>query len=217
MRPLLVIGNKNYSSWSLRGWLALRKANVDFEVLRLPLDTREFADRIGEYSPSHRVPVLQDGELHVWESVAICEYVNERWAEGRLLPVDVGLRGHARSVMAEMHAGFASLRDEMPMNCRAENRRVEIGPGLQSDIDRVCQLWKECREVAKPGDWLFGEWSLADAMFAPVALRFNSYVVDIPDHARAYVDTVLKDEHIIAWMTAGRAETEIVEADEAGG
>lgn len=216
MRPILVIGNRNYSSWSLRGWLAMRKAGVDFEVLRLPLDTSEFAERIGDYSPSHRVPVLEDEGQHIWESTAICEYVNDRWAEGKLLPQDVTKRGWARSVMAEMHAGFTELRARMPMNCRADNRVVEIDDALQSDINRICAIWAECLEAAEDGPWLFGQWSLADAMYAPVALRFNGYVVDLPPVVRAYVETTLADPDIAEWIEAGRAETEIVEADEAG-
>lgn len=216
MRPILVIGNRNYSSWSLRGWLAMRKAGVDFEVLRLPLDTSEFAERIGDYSPSHRVPVLQDEDQFVWESTAICEYANDRWADGKLLPDDVASRGWARSVMAEMHAGFTTLRARMPMNCRAENRRVEIDAALQSDIDRICAIWAECLAADREGPWLFGKWSLADAMYAPVALRFKSYAVDLPPAAIAYVETTLADPDIAEWVAAGRAETEIVEADEAG-
>jgi glutathione S-transferase len=214
-KPLLVIGNKNYSSWSLRGWLALRKAGVDFEELRLPLDTAEFAERIGELSPTRRVPVLREGDLVVADSLAIAEYANERWAGGGLLPADPAARARARAAMAEMHAGFPVLRARMPMNCRAENRTIVIDETLQADIDRVTALWAECLDRSG-GPWLFGQFSLADAMYAPVAIRFLNYSVVLGDAAGDYVATVLGDPDVRDWMQAGRAETEIVEADEAG-
>ncbi len=214
-KPLLVIGNKNYSSWSLRGWLALRKSGADFEELRLPLDTEEFAQRIGELSPTGRVPVLHDGELRIWDSLAIAEYANERWAGGSLLPADAPARAHARAVMAEMHAGFLELRARMPMNCRAEQRRILIDAALQADIDRVCSLWASCL-AQYGGPWLFGGFSLADVMYAPVAIRFSNYQVELPEAALGYRATVFADPDIQAWMDAGRAEPEIVEADEAG-
>ncbi len=214
-KPLLVIGNKNYSSWSLRGWLALTKAGADFDELRLPLDTEEFAQRIDELSPTGRVPVLHDGELRVWDSLAIAEYANERWAEGGLLPADRATRAHARAVMAEMHSGFPELRARMPMNCRAEQRRVAIDEALQADIDRVCRLWTTCL-ASHGGPWLFGQFSLADVMYVPVAIRFRNYQVDLPGPALAYLDTVFADPDVQVWITAGRAEPEIVEADEAG-
>ena len=216
MRPLLVIGNKNYSSWSLRPWLALRKAGVDFEELRLPLDTPEFSARIGEYSPTGRVPLLRDGALHVWESLAICEYVNERWGEGRLLPADPGTRAWARALMSEMHAGFTALRAAMPMNCRAEGRRLDIDQNVRKDIERVCTLWEQCLAHADGGDWLFGDWSLVDAMYAPVALRFTNYRVKLTPAAERYVATTLADPDVAEWIEAGRLEPEVVEADEAG-
>lgn len=214
-KPLLVIGNKNYSSWSLRGWLTLRKAGVDFEELRLPLDTKEFEERIVSLSPTGRVPVLHDGERVVWDSLAIAEYANERWADGSLLPADEGVRAQARAIMAEMHAGFSDLRARMPMNCRAEQRRVAIDASLQADIDRICSLWSTCL-ARHGGPWLFGGFSLADAMYAPVAIRFANYQVALPEAALAYMATVLADPDIVIWMEAGRAESEIVDADEAG-
>ncbi len=214
-KPVLVIGNKNYSSWSLRGWLALRKAGADFEEEWLPLDTPEFAERIGRLSPTGRVPVLRDGELTVWDSLAIAEYANERWAAGRLLPENQQLRAQARAAMAEMHSGFPELRARMPMNCRAVQRQVPIDTALQRDIDRICSLWTTCL-ARHGGPWLFGSFSLADAMFAPVVIRFSNYQVELPEPALAYMGTVLADADVVAWMEAGRLEPEIVEADEAG-
>jgi glutathione S-transferase len=216
-RPLLVIGNKNYSSWSLRAWLAMRKAGVDFEERRLPLDTPTFAREIGALSPSRRVPALWDGDRCIWDSLAIGEYANERWAGGSLLPRDIAARGRARSLCSEMHSSFTTLRGSMPMNCRAVRRQVPRTPALTADIDRIFELWVEALAArAGSGPWLFGQFTLADAMYAPVVLRFVTYGVDAPDAGRHYMDTVLADADIQAWIADARAETEVVEADEAG-
>lgn len=214
-KPLLVIGNKNYSSWSLRGWLALRKAGADFEERRLPLDTPEFEREIGALSPSRRVPALHDGDLCIWDSMAIGEYANERWAGGSLLPAQASERALARAYMAEMHAGFGALRARLPMNCRAVGRRVEIDGDLQADIDRIFTIWSECLQRSG-GPWLFGEFSLVDAAYVPVALRFCTYGVEGPPPVQAYVATVLADPDVAAWVEAGKSETEVVAADEAG-
>ena len=213
----LVIGNKNYSSWSLRAWLALRKAGIEFEERRLPLDTAQFAEDIGEYSPSARVPALWDGSLCVWDSLAICEYINERWALGELWPPQTQQRARARAISAEMHAGFPALRQQMPMNCRASDRRVSVDADLEQDISRIMDIWRECREEAGgAGPWLFGSFSIADAMYAPVALRFHTYGLELPDVVHDYVATVLQDNDVSEWMAAAREEVEVVEADEAG-
>ena len=213
----LVIGNKNYSSWSLRAWLALRKAGIEFEERRLPLDTAQFAEDIGEYSPSARVPALWDGSLCVWDSLAICEYINERWALGELWPPQAQQRARARAISAEMHAGFPALRQQMPMNCRASDRRVSVDADLEQDISRIMDIWRECREEAGgAGPWLFGSFSIADAMYAPVALRFHTYGLELPDVVHDYVATVLQDNDVSEWMAAAREEVEVVEADEAG-
>jgi glutathione S-transferase len=215
--PVLVIGNKNYSSWSLRAWLVLRKAGVVFEERRLPLDTALFEDEIADYSPSRRVPVLWDGALCVWDSLAIVEYVNERWAEGKLWPAEPALRAQARAISAEMHAGFPLLREHLPMNCRASDRFVAIDDGLEAKINRLLSIWRDCREsAADGGPWLYGKFTIADAMFAPVALRFSTYDIELPAFAHNYVETVLHDSDVAQWIAAAREETEVVEADEAG-
>lgn len=215
--PLLVIGNKNYSSWSLRAWLAMRKAGVAFEERRLPLDTPTFAAEIGSLSPSRRVPALWDGDLCIWDSLAIGEYVNERWADGGLLPADPARRALARSLCAEMHAGFPALRAAMPMNCRATGRQVAMTAELGADIDRILTLWSQARDSgAGAGPWLMGDFSLVDAMYVPVAFRFRTYGVAVTDTARAYMDALEEDADIRAWVDAALAETEVVEADEAG-
>lgn len=215
--PILVMGNKNYSSWSLRAWLGLRKAGVEFEERLLPLDTPQFYEQIKRLSPAGLVPALRDQDLCVWDSLAILEYVNERWAEHRLLPADASKRALARSVSAEMHSGFALLRQTMPMNCRAIGRRVESNLALEAEIKRVVEIWEDCRALANgEGDWLLGDFSIADAMFVPVALRFNTYGVALGGQAALYLQAVLQDPDVIDWMAAASAEEAVVTADEAG-
>lgn len=214
--PVLVIGNKNYSSWSLRPWLLLKQLGVDFTEVRLPLDTPQFASEIGRWSPSGRVPVLHHGELVVWDSLAISEYVNETLAAGRVWPKALEARAVARSVAAEMHSGFAALRNELPMNIRA-HRRVEPSVDCRTDIARLQAMIRECRLLyGAGGPWLFGEFSGADAMLAPVASRFATYDVPGDDIVRAWLSTVLDCEAMRAWVSDAQTETEIVAADEAG-
>jgi len=213
----LVIGNKNYSSWSLRPWLVLRHFGVPFEEVRLPLDTREFELNIGRYSPSGRVPVLLDGGLRVWESLAICEYVAERYVMGEAWPGDREARAAARAVSCEMHAGFTALRSELPMNCRGHRAGVVPTPAARADIDRITALWHDCRSRwGGAGPWLFGEFSIADAMYAPVALRFDTYGVDIPAAAEAYVGALLAHPALQEWVVEARAEPEVLESGERG-
>jgi glutathione S-transferase len=216
-QTILVIGNKNYSSWSLRGWLALRKSGAVFEESLLQLDTQAFVDAIGDLSPARTVPALWHDGRCIWDSLAIAEYANEVFADGTLLPENRQDRGWARSVCSEMHSGFPALRKAMPMNIRASGRQVEITPALETDIQRVLQIWQECRAAhVGIGPWLFGEFSIADAMFAPVAMRFSTYGVDLPDSAQRWCDTLRADPVMQEWIEAALQETEIVEADEAG-
>jgi glutathione S-transferase len=215
--PLLIIGNKNYSSWSLRAWLTMRKAGVEFDERLLPLDTETFAAQIGELSPSRTVPALWDDSSCIWGSLAIAEYANERWAGAELWPADIAIRAQARAISAEMLAGFPALRAQLPMNCRASGRRVSMDNRLAADIARIVAIWLECRDQAgDAGPWLFGKFSIADAMYAPVALRFITYDIEVPAIAARYIDTVLQDVDIASWLAAGREETAVVEADEAG-
>jgi glutathione S-transferase len=215
--PVLVIGNKNYSSWSLRAWLALRKSGVVFEERLLPLDTAAFEDQIADYSPTRKVPVLWDEALCVCDSLAIAEYANERWADGALWPEGMALRAQARSLSAEMHSGFPCLRARLPMNCRAGEREVAIDAELELEINRIVSIWHDCRESAgDSGPWLYGTFSIADAMFAPVALRFATYGIKLPAFAHSYQQTVLQDHDVAQWIDAAREEVEVVDADEAG-
>ncbi len=212
---LLVIGNKNYSSWSLRPWLVLKHLGVDFEELRLPLDTDQFHQEIGRYSPNDRVPVLWDGELRVWDSLAICEYLAEGYPKAQLWPADPATRALARSVCAEMHSSFSDLRQALPMNCRAQDRRLDISAAVAADIARIQALWNDCLN-RHGGPWLFGAYSIADAYYAPVVLRFRGYGVELDEASRRYMATALADPALEDWLTAGQAETEVIEHEEVG-
>jgi len=211
--PLLVIGNKNYSSWSLRPWLLLRHFGVAFDELRLSLDTPEFFADIGRWSPTRTVPVLHDEGLVVPDSLAICEYVNERWLEGRGWPADLRTRAKARAAAAEMHSGFRALRTQMPMNCRRKPDAYRWDAQAQADIDRVQQLWRELRdEFATGGDFLCGGFSVVDAMFAPVVMRFLGYGAALDDNARGYVDAMTALPALREWRAAADAEAERIAA-----
>lgn len=201
----LVIGNKNYSSWSLRAWIFLKHLGVEFKEVLLRLDTPEFKDEIAEYGPSGRVPVLRHGSITIWDSLAICEYVAE--LTGRGWPQQRETRAVARAVCAEMHSGFTNLRTEWPFNARARNRRTLMTPGLEADIDRIDEIWMDCRRrFGASGPWLFGEYSIADAIYAPVVLRFNTYRAQISDTARWYVATALEDSALQEWVRAAQEE-----------
>lgn len=216
-KPLLVIGNRNYSSWSLRAAICLYKAGIEIEERLLPLDTDEFYAQIGEYSPSGCVPVLWDEGQCIWDSLAIAEYVNDKYAQGRFWPEDVASRAMGRSMAAEMHSGFPHLRAAMPMNIRAQGRRVEITTALQQEIERVASLWQDARQChADLGPWLLGEFSLVDAMYVPVVLRFRTYGVPSDEISQAYCEHWLADPDLQRWMRAAEEESWVVVADEAG-
>jgi glutathione S-transferase len=206
-KPTLIIGSKNYSSWSLRPWLLLRQFGVDFEEIKLPLDTPEFYARIHDYSPSGRVPALRHGNSNVWDSLAICEYVHETFLDGRGWPSDTTARAYARSISAEMHSGFPALRNEMPMNCRKHVDDYPVSDACRADIARVKSIWREARErFGQPGDFLFGTFGIADAMYAPVMFRFLSYGVPLEGVERAYVDTLRALPAIADWIADAATE-----------
>ena len=205
--PTLVIGDKNLSSWSLRPWLALRVFGIDFEELRLPLDTPEFRARIGEFSPTGKVPALLHDGVAVWESLAILEYINETFLGGRGWPHERAPRAHARAIAAEMHAGFAALRRELPLNLQRRGAPATPGPEAARDIARVQQLWREARaRFGTDGPFLFGGFGLADAMYAPVALRFVAYGIALTAEAQAYVEAITALPAVIEWRAAAEAE-----------
>jgi glutathione S-transferase len=208
IRPVLVIGNKNYSSWSLRPWLALRTAGIDFEEVLIPLYVPGAKEAILRHSPAGHVPVLRHGDVTVWDSLAICEYAAEVLApRAGLWPADPAARAHARSISAEMHAGFSALRQALPMNLRADGARIPIEPPVQAEIERVAALWEDARaRFGVGGPFLFGAFTIADAMYAPVATRFHSYGVPLPRAAQAYAEAVRALPAMREWAAAGVAE-----------
>ena len=217
MKPKLIVGNKNYSSWSLRPWLLMKEAGIDFDEHRIVLDTSTTQHEIAEFTDAGRVPVLQLGDLTVWDSLAICETVAERWPDKKLWPGNEDERAHARSIAAEMHAGFPWLRECMPMNCRAMGRKVSIPDELGDDIDRIISIWAEChRHFGNRGGWLFGKFSVADAMFAPVVLRLRTYGINLPESAGYYPHRLLESEAMQDWLAAAECETEVIEREEKG-
>jgi len=216
MEPLtLVIGNKNYSTWSLRAWLLLKHAGLTFDEIVIALDQPDTREQIERHSPSGRVPVLQHGAVRVWDSLAIGEYVAE--LTGRCWPRQRAARAVARAVSAEMHSGFTTLRSLWPMNARARNRRTAVTAALEADVERIDEIWNDCRSrFGGGGPWLFGEHSVADAMYAPVVLRFNTYGAPISPTARWYMATVLEDAALQEWLQAAKLEPWTIAADEVG-
>ena len=211
----LVIGNKNYSSWSLRPWLLLRQAGIPFEEERIGFNDPDFGERVRRYSPAGRVPVLVDGDVVVWDSLAIAEYLAEKFPEKKLWPQSAEARARARSICAEMHAGFAALRHRLSMNCEA---RIPLGAlelAVQRDVDRVVEIWSDAREHSgAEGPFLFGQFGIADAYFAPVVLRFVTYVIPLPASAAAYVEAVTSLAPVKEWLASACAEDDFVAADE---
>lgn len=209
-RPTLIIGNKNYSSWSLRPWLLMRHFDVAFEEIQLPLDTPEFRHRIAAYSPTGRVPALIDGAVRVWDSLAICEYVNEKYLAGRGWPAAMSMRAQARAVSSEMHAGFAALRETLPMNCRKRVAGLALSDVVQKDIARIGEIWREPHadraDQTSLRPFLFGDFSIADAMYAPVVLRFISYGIALDARAQAYSAAILKLAAMQDWLAQAALE-----------
>lgn len=201
----LVIGNKNFSSWSLRPWLVLKQAGLPFEEIRLDIYKPDARSEILKHSPSGKVPCLFDDELQIWDSLAICEYLAER--QPTLWPAERAARARARSVSAEMHSGFAALRNSMSMDICARKPGQGRNAESQADVARIIDIWEECRaRPALQGAFLFGAWSIADAMFAPVVWRFETYGVDLPRAARAYADAMLELPAMKEWAAGARAE-----------
>ena len=211
----LVIGNKNYSSWSMRAWVLLRQLGIDFDERRLRFDSDEWDAGIGRWSPSGLVPVLWRGEVAVWDTLAIAETVAE-WFPGRgVWPADPVARAFARAASAEMHSGFRNLRAKMPMNIRGSHPGKGMTPEVRADIARIERLWAEARRrFGAGGDFLFGRFSAADAMFAPVVMRFQTYGVPCGSVAARYCEAVRSLPAVMAWNEGALAETEFVAEDE---
>ena len=212
----LIIGNKNYSSWSLRPWLLMTEAGIPFKEVRLSLFTASFATEVGRHSPAGRVPVLVDheaGDLAVWDTLAIAEYLAERFPDKHLWPEAAADRARARSICAEMHSGFSTLRQAMPMNISADLSGLGWSIGVQDDVDRLVAMWRELLQ-RHGGPLLFGRFTIADAFFAPVMSRLKTYGVALPDDIAAYRDAVLALPGMVAWSQAAAAENEWLGDDE---
>lgn len=204
----LIIGNKNYSSWSMRPWVALRAFGIAFQEVRVLLDQSDTASRIAEYSACGRVPVLLAGEITIWDSLAICEYLAEQFPDLHLWPQDVAARAMARCICAEMHSGFAGLRNDMSMHIKARLPGRGRTPAAQADIGRISEIWEECLSRFGHHQFLFGDFSIADAYFAPVVMRFKTYGVALAPALSAYCERVCAHPAVAQWIAEALAETE---------
>jgi glutathione S-transferase len=215
----LIIGNRAYSSWSMRGWLACKQSGEEFEEFVVPMFDEEWDKRREghEFAPSlGKVPILWDGECVVWDSLAIVEFLADRVGRDRYWPADDSARGMARSMAAEMHSSFAALRRELPMNVRKSYSSKDLGDEVIGDIDRILQLWAQARaRFGGTGDFLFGDWSAADIMYAPVVTRFITYGVKVPPFAAVYMKAVLSQPHVAEWIDKAQDEPWVIEQYEA--
>jgi glutathione S-transferase len=202
----LIIGSKNYSSWSMRPWLALAHHKIPFEEVMIPLDRPDTKSRIRQYSPAGKVPILVDGDATVWETLAILEHLNERFPAAQLWPKEHKARAHARAVATEMHGGFAGLRFHCPMNLRRRKKRA-LSPEAQADVERITEIWRHAREqFGAGGEFLFGAFSAADCMYAPVTTRVVSYEIDVDPVSAAYVAAIQRLPAFAAWREAALSE-----------
>lgn len=207
----LVIGNKNYSSWSLRPWLAMKQFGLTFDEVRIPLYTPQAPAKIRQYSPSGKVPALLHGDVTVWDSLAIMNYLTEQFPTLLWLPEHPKPRAIAYSINAEMHSGFVTLRENMPMNVRARFSSKGLTPAVEKDIDRITSLWQMCRQTyGVNGKFLFGKFTLSDAMFAPVVLRFITYNVQLDPISSRYAEALLELHPLQEWIDASKMESESV-------
>ena len=213
----LVIGNKNYSSWSLRPWIAMKALGIPFEEVLIPfgapLGNPDFKQKLAAYTPAGLVPVLIDGDVHVWETLAILEYLAERFTDKHLWPADAKARAAARTVAAEMHAGFSALRGECPMNFRRPVRARTLSAAAQANVARVETMWADCR-ARHGGPFLFGTFGAADAMFAPMVARLHTYGVKVGREALSYMECMMALPAWAEWKAAALKETWIVAEDE---
>ena len=206
MSLTLVIGNRNYSSWSLRAWLYLRESGLEFEEVNISLHVGDWRDDVAKYTSAGRVPVLIDDDITVWDSMAIFAHLLERYPDAVGWPADPVQRALARSISAEMHSGFLAIRDALPQNIRIR-RTAFVSDVCRAQIDRVQSIWRECRErFGDRGPWLFGELGIADVMFAPVALRFVSYGILVEGRAAEFVDATLALPSVQEWISAAQDE-----------
>lgn len=214
-KPVLFVGNKNYSSWSLRPYMALKQSGIAFDEKLIRFGEPAFGNAIRKVSAAGQVPVLQHGKLTIWDSLAILEYVAETWPSKNLWPKNRSARAMARSVCAEMHTGFGSLRNACPMNIRRPVKPIPMAEAVMKNLARIDSIWSVCRKNhGKGGDFLFGKFSNADAMFAPIASRINTFDLKISKANRAYVNAVLETKAYCAWKTDALQEPWMVAEDE---
>ena len=202
----IIIGNKNYSSWSMRAWLALELTGAPYQEVVVPLDRPDTAERIRSFSPAGRVPVVQDGDLVVWDSLAICEYLAERFPAAQLWPEAPKRRAIARAVSAEMHSGFQALRSSMPMNIRLRRPIASPPADVVADLTRIRAMWRGLLADARDGEYLFGRFGIADAMFAPVVGRCRTYGVALDGPEAAYAEAVWRHPAVAKWVAAAQEE-----------
>ena len=207
----LIIGSRNYSSWSMRGWLACREAGLEFDEEVIVLDRPDTATLIRRHSASGMVPILKHGAATIWDSLAIVEYAHEVGAKP-LWPADRAARAMARSAAAEMHSGYRELRQNMPMNIRASHPGRGMTPAVQEDVNRISGLWRECRKrFGADGPFLFGAFGAVDVMFAPVVTRFSTYAVALDNDSQAYCQGVMAHPSVAEWVTAAKREPWLIE------
>ena len=209
----IILGNKNYSSWSLRSWLALKQTGVAFDEEVIPLYEAGSVTKLLAHSPAAKVPILKHGDLTVWDSLAICEYLAEQFPEACLWPTDTNERALARAISAEMHSGFVALRGDMSMDMRHSAPDHIPGPGVDADIMRISEIWNECRAAHSgtgDGPFLFGDFTIADAMFAPIASRFRTYGVDLDSVCADYVEAIHTWPAFVKWFEAGVVEPYVI-------
>ena len=209
----IYLGNRNYASWSLRAWLALKATGAAFEEVVIPILVPGSKETLLKYSPSGKVPALHHGDVVVWDSLAICGYLGDIFPDAGLWPTDPAAKAMARSISAEMHSSFMALRREFPMNIRSSFSGRDISPEAQTDINRVMALWRQCRNRfgEKNGDFLFGPFTIADAMYAPVVTRFRTYKIDLEREADAYCDAIMSLPAMQEWAAAARNEPMIID------
>jgi glutathione S-transferase len=211
----LIIGNKNYSSWSLRPWIAMKVAGIAFDERVISLDDPQFKRIVMEISPAGKVPALADGDVRVWESLAILEYLAEKFPDAKLWPDDPKARGHARVIAAEMHAGFVALRRESPMNFWRPVKQRELGPEAVANVRRIDAMWTDCRaRFGAGGEFLFGAFGAADAMYAPIVSRFATYAVEVGPASRAYMAAMTGLAAWQEWKAAAVQEPWVLPEDE---
>lgn len=211
----LIIGNKNYSSWSLRPWIWLQQHQIPFEEIRVPLYTKDTDSHLACYDSDHKVPILINEKIQIWDTLAILEYLAELYPEKSAYPEDINTRAIARSMCAEMHSSFMAVRSEMPMNCRRQPGKIELTPEAYKEIDRIQNVWAMARHNSEvSGGWLFGRFGLVDAMFAPVVMRFHSYKIELDAKAKDYVNMVLQQPAVKLWVEDSIKEVEVIESEE---